>query len=185
MPRVMIGEKCELTTRRSVRAIYAHGFLVIDAAGALPRLGDRAEIFDTSEPGGDPRYGVMRCFGLAVQPEVEVPFVQKEIFAVATRPAVVEVQHAEGTDRVDVEDAGADFTAFVRSLPTEGAYDSESTGYARSMLFDDALGDALGRLPAVPESKAGMTHRITVVDTGALVGGGLCHLYVKVRRERD
>ena len=187
MPRVMFGERCELTTRRSVQAFYAEGFLVIEAAGVLPRSGDRAEILEISEPGGDARFGVMRCFGFSVQPKVEVPFVHKEIFAMAARPAVVEVQHSEGSDRVEVEDAGADLAAFVLSLPTVGTlhYDSESTGYSRSMAFDEALGDALSRLAAVPAGESGQTHRITVLDTGALVGGGLCHLFVKVRRERD
>lgn len=170
-----------------VRALYTDGFVVIEAAGVLPRSGDRPEIRDTTEPTGGPRYAVLRCFGFGYDPEVEVPFLHKEVFAAATRPAQVAVQHAEGLEEVDVEDAGEDLRAFVDSLPVLGSltHDSEATGYSRAMSFDEAFNDALSRLPAAPGTGGGRTRRISVVDTGALLGDGFCHLFVRVRREKD
>lgn len=187
MPRVMLaGERCELTTRTSIKAFYAQDFVVIVAHGDLPKAGDRADIVDVGTSTREPQFALMRCFGFGFSPTVKVPFVHKEVFALP-RPEHVVVQHAEGEDRVAVLDAGADLAAFVNSVPSHGSlgHDVESTGYSRAMSFDEAFADALSRLPAVRKDEAGGTQRVTVVDTGALLGDGFSHLYVKVRRERD
>lgn len=188
MPRVMLaGERCELAARKSIRAFYTPDFLVIVAQGELPKAGDRADIVDITGSTSDPQFALMRCFGFGFSPAVKVPFVHKEVFALPRRPEHVVVQHAEGEDRVAVLDADAALAAFVGSVPTHGSlgHDVESTGYSRAMSFDEAFADALGRLPAAHKDDAGATQRVTVVDTGALLGDGFSHLYVRVRRERD
>ena len=183
MPKVMWGPY-ELATRTAVRAMYAQGHLVIEADGEVPSPGDTPEIIDVPPSNGTPSFEVVRVLGAVTGRDLTVPFSVKEVFPVDNRPASVEVRHAGGVDKVDVTDADRGLAAFLASLPHRGhgaAEGDEATGYSRHMSYDEAFADALFNLPPADASRV---ERLTVVESGAVRGGGFDHLYVKVRRHR-
>lgn len=184
MPKIRLIWRCELGARKTVRAYYAPGHLVIVARGDLPRADDEADIVEVPSTSKAPEYAVMRCYDAAVSDAApKVPYLRNEIFRVASRPDEVVVHHAKGDDRVKVLDADKTMASFMRSLPEQGlGHEAEATGYSRDLSFDEAFADAVSHLP--PAGKAGATSLVTVFDSGALLGDGFCHLFVKVRRDK-
>ena len=187
MPKIRLIGRCELAAKKTVKAFYAPGHLVIVVRGDLPRADDEAEIAEVPSTSKCPEFAVMRCYDAAAdQPSVKVPYAVNGVFPVAGRPDEVMVHHAKGDDLVKVADADETMAAFVKSLPMAGlGHETEATGYSRNLSFDEAFADALRRLPPVKKAAAGATQLVSVIDTGALLGDGFCHLFVKVRRAKD
>lgn len=186
MPKIRLIGRCELATRKTVRAYYAPDHLVIAARGELPRADDEATIDEVPSTSKCPEFAILRCYDAAVQqPSLKVPYTVNGVFAAPTRPHEVVVHHAKGDDRVKVIDADETVAAFVKSLPDPALVgETEATGYSPNLSFDEAFADALRRLAPVRKASAGATQLVSVIDTGALLGDGFCHLFVKVRRAK-
>lgn len=187
MPKMMLIGSWELSDRRTIRARFVRSHLVITAEGDLPNPGYAVAVDAAPTSGLEPLFAVLRQSGPGDWTSVQVPFVHNEVFPVQARPDRILVQHASGQDEVEVIDADEELAAFVSSLPGEDdlSRSVEATGYARSLSFDDAFADAITRLGPTEEDQAGRIRRVTVVDSGALFGGGFAHFFVKVRREND
>lgn len=96
---------CELSTRESIQAFYSDGgILLIRAQGELPTPCYEVDIDRNLLPVEPPEFLLKRCPTAPVCIQVVTPFDYAEIFHVGERPKEVIVHHAEGKDRVPVED---------------------------------------------------------------------------------
>jgi hypothetical protein len=171
---------CTPARRSSIRAFSFPGHLVVVAEGELRAPCHSVEIVRTFfEPGVGPPlfYTVNEC----VDPRVRcvdrlTPYERSETFAEETVPDTITVVHAEGRDEVRVEP--------LRDPPVT---DDGVTvvGRSRSLSFQEAFADALGRLPRPAEPpQPDELSSVKVVEIGGEFGGiaGFHHLYVKIRR---
>lgn len=165
---------CELSTRTALRAFYGHEYLVIVAEGELPTPGFDPDIEQSMLQIFPPQFSLLRCVRPGIFPQVVTPFRYAESFLVGTRPDVVTVYHAEGSDEVTVEDCGAELAAYTRTVRRaeecpEGA--DQATGFSKRLSFDEAFRDALTKLPPIENPIPDQLERVQVVEIGALFGG--------------
>jgi hypothetical protein len=105
---------------------------------------------------------------------------------------VVTVHHADGSDRVTIEDCGAELAAYARAVSgdadrrpcPQGA--DEAIGFSKRLSFEEAFADALAKLPPIT-SPADALARVEVVEIGGLFGGfaGFHDLFVRICRTHD
>jgi hypothetical protein len=105
----------------------------------------------------------------------------------------VTVHHAEGADKVTIEDYSSELQAYAETL--RGSPDrpcppgaDEATGFSSNLSFDEAFAQALANLPPLNlTGTADVLVRVQVVEIGGLFGGiaGFNDLFVRVCRTHD
>ncbi|MDP9418720.1 MAG: hypothetical protein M3P53_00915 [Actinomycetota bacterium] len=183
--------RCELSTRTSIRSFYAHQHLLIVAEGELPSPGYRPDIERSPVRTFPPQFNLLRCQRPGIFPQVITPFRHSESFLIGPRrPRSIRVNHAEGSDRVEVEDCGDQLAPYDHAFVSpdecpEGA--DQATGFSKKLSFDEAFADALAKLPPLTHEHPDTLESIRVLEVGAFFGGiaGFRDLWVKICRTHD
>jgi hypothetical protein len=183
---------CELSTRTSSRAFRAGGHLLIVAAGELPSPGYTVDIELSPIDVFPPEFNLLRCPKPGVFPQVITPFRRSETFHFGTIPDEVTVNHAEGSDRLQVEDCPEELGPYSQALGVGAAQEcpegtDEATGFSKNLSFDEAFADAITKLPAFTPTHPDTLETVRVLEIGAFFGGiaGFRDLWVRVCRSHD
>jgi hypothetical protein len=182
-----VSQSCELSNRRSLRAFFGYGHLVLVAEGDFPTPGFYADFYELPIEIFPPQFALHRCPRPGVWPRVITPFVYAETFRFPSGVEQITIHHADGSDQVPIEDFGP-LATFGSVLATDADDDEVALGLSPNLSFDEAFADALTKLPVRidpphPDSMA----NVRVLEIGGLFGGlpGFRHLYVRVRRTFD
>jgi len=188
-----MARECELSTRTSLRAFFAREHLLIVAEGELPSPGYDADIDQSPVRTFPPQFNLLRCPRPGVFPQIVTPFRHAETFRIgATRPDRITVNHAEGSDRVAVEDYGSKLATYGQAVGVdpmqtcpEGA--DEATGFSKNLSFDEAFSNAVAGLPAITPTHPDTLETVRVLEIGAFFGGiaGFRDLWVRICRTHD
>jgi hypothetical protein len=187
MTTVLAGPGVELAQRTAIRAFRAGRYVLIVAQGDLPTPGYDVDIAPSPLRIFPQQFNLLRRERPGIWPQIVTPYRYGEAVVFPDDQPVVTVHHADGQDRVPIEQCGdelRDFAAAVSGSPDlpcpAGAV--QATGFSRNLSFDEAFSDALAGLPPV-ETPDALT-RIRVLEVGALLGGiaGFRDLFVRVCR---
>lgn len=189
MATFMTATGWEPAQRTQVRACRVGRYLLIIAQGDLPNPGYGVDIGPNPRKIFPQQFNLLRRARPGVWPEVISPYSYGEIVTFPADQPVVVVHHADGQDRVDIQECGEDlreFAAAVTGSPERPcpAGAEQATGFSRNFSFDEAFTGALVNLSQdTPSSPAALT-RIQVLEIGALVGeeAGLRNMFVRVCR---
>jgi hypothetical protein len=183
---------CELSTRTSIRAFHAGGDLLIAAAGELPSPGYTVDIELSPIDVFPPHFNLLRCRKPGIFPQVITPFRHSETFRFGTIPEEVTVNHAEGSDQVQVEDCPDELGPYSKALGVNAAQKcpegaDEATGFSKNLSFDEAFADATAKLPPFTPTHPDTLETVRVLEIGAFFGGiaGFRDLWVRVCRSHD
>ncbi len=189
MTTVLTRASWEPAGRSSIRAFRADRYLLIVAEGDLPSPGYEVDIVQSPLRIFPQQFNLLRRERPGVWPDVVTPYRYGEVVVFPVEQPVVTVHHAEGQDRVDIEECGEDlrdFTLAVLGSPDRPCPDGadQATGFSRDLRFDDAFAKALSSLPPLDASSPDALHRIDVLEIGALVGGvaGFHDLFIRICR---
>jgi hypothetical protein len=184
---------CELAQRNTIRAFRVQRKVLIIAEGELPSPGYDVKITQRPERIFPPWYQVLRCPRPGNFPQIVVPYRYSQTIDFPEEADTVTVFHADGRDEVAIEACGDELSAYSEvagggsgehACP-EGA--DESTGFSKTLSFDDAFADAIAKLPPIEPGHPDMMETVRVVEIGGLFGGiaGFHDLYVRVCRTHD
>jgi len=192
MTTVLAGPGVELAQRRSIRAFRSGQYVLIVAEGEVPTPGFEVEIVESPLRIFPQQYNLLRRERPGIWPQVVTPYrVGKVVVFPADQP-VVTVHHADGDDRVTIEECGDELREFAAAVSV--GHDTASpagavhaTGFSRNLSFDEAFADALAGLPPVEPPFPDALTRVEVLEIGALFGGiaGFRDLFVRIRRRTD
>jgi hypothetical protein len=178
----------QLAQRTRIQAFRAGRYVLLLAEGRVPDPGFEVDVQRSPLRIFPQQYNLVQRRRPGFFPAVFVTYRYAEVVLFPAEAPTVVVHHADGSDSVDVEEAGEDlagFTAVVSDGPS-GAHSAaaEAVGSSAGMSFDEAFADAVANLPPFEPPFPDATDRVVVADTGALFGGiaGLHHLFVRVRR---
>jgi hypothetical protein len=124
-----------------------------------------------------------------IWPPVVTPYRYAEVVPCPADEPVVTVHHADGQDRVDIEECGDDLHEFQAA--TAGSPDlpcpsgaEQATGSSRTLSSDEAFACAVASLPPVDPPFPDALTRIRVLEVGGLFGGsaGFHDLPVRICR---
>lgn len=179
----------EPATRQELRAFrLPSNHLLITARGENPTPGYAVDVEQSVIKIFPPQFVLRRRQLPGIWPQVVSPYQYSEIVSYPAEQKTIKIHHAEGSDDVVIEpldERTARFTATVsRTAQTAPEGSDEATGFSSKLSFDEAFADALANLPEPKEPVADQLQRITVQETGALLGGivGFHHLFVRVTR---
>jgi hypothetical protein len=186
--------ECDLASCNAIEAWYAHGHHIIRAAGELPTPCYTVDIRRSPLRVEPPQFSVERCPTGGFCPEVITPFVLAELFDIGERREQIVVHHdGEAAKEIKVQELPADSDELAAVFGVSATSTDEATGFSKRLpyegswsdAFGEALADAFAKLSARAEYPDELV-RISVVDSGVLVGGfaGFRHMYVSVRRNR-
>jgi len=181
--------KCELAQRNTIRAFRTKGKVVIVAEGELPSPGYDAKITQRPEKIFPPWYQVLQCSRPGFFPAVLVPYRVSLTINHPEDQDIVTVFHAEGQDKVKIEDCGEELSAYADVVGggacPEGA--DEATGFSKTLSFEEAFADAIAKLPPFEPEHPDTLETVRVAEIGGLFGGiaGFHDLYVRVCRTHD
>lgn len=180
---------CVLADRTRIRAFRAGDYVLIVAEGELPTPGFRVDITQSLILIFPPQFNLLRCPLPGIAPQVITPFLYAESVRFPADQPVITVHHADGADRVDIQDCGKELSAYAQAVSgpparpcPEGA--DEATGFSRNLSFDEAFANALANLPPFEPPFPDALAQVDVVEIGGLFGGiaGFRHLFVRVCR---
>ncbi|HSV64666.1 MAG TPA: hypothetical protein VLJ59_02000 [Mycobacteriales bacterium] len=180
----------ELAQRTKIRAFQAGPrHVLIVAEGELPTPGFDVDIEQSPLKIFPPQFNLLRRPRPGIFPQVVTPYRHAERVPFPAGQEIVTVHHAEGSDRVPIEECGPELAAYVQAVNgagTTGDVD-EATGFSKNLSFDEAFADALANLPPFSSPVADALARVEVLEIGGLFGGfaGFHDLFVKVRRTHD
>jgi hypothetical protein len=182
----------QLAERNSIRAFRAGPYVLIVANGTLPNPGFKVDIVPNVAKIFPQQFDLTMHRLPGMFPEVRAPYVYAETTRFPVDQTAVTVHHADGTDRVDIEDCGKDLAGYLRAItgstPDDLAVDIDmATGFSKRLSFDEAFGKAVANLPPAEVTVADALQRIEIVEMGALFGGvaGFHDVFVRVRRVQD
>jgi hypothetical protein len=182
----------ELAPRRRIRAFRARQYVLIIAEGELPAPGFDVDITPIQVTISPPQFAVLRRTRGGIWPQHVTSYREATTVRFPEDQPTVTVHHAEGTDRIDIENCGEDLS-FYRRAVGENAIRAcplgadEATGFSKKLSFDEAFANARANLPPAQSPAAGSLERIQVVEIGALFGGiaGFHDMFVRICRTRD
>jgi hypothetical protein len=181
----------ELAQRSRFRAFRAGRYVLILAQGHLPSPGYELDIQQSPLRIFPQQYNFVRRERPGIWPDVIVPFRHSKVVLFPADQPVVTVHHADGQDRVTIEECGEELAPFAALVqPVEGAAEAtvnEATGMSPNLSFDEAFADAVAKLPAPFPTHPDQLTTVTVVHIGGLFGGiaGFHHLVVRVQSSSD
>lgn len=189
MTTLMTATGWEPAQRAQVRACRVDRYLLIIAQGDLPTPGYEVDIALSPLRIFPQQFNLLRRARPGFWPQVVTPYRYGEIVVFPADQPVVVVHHAEGQDRIEIQECGEDlreFAAAVAGSPERPcpAGAEQATGFSRNFSFDEAFTDALANLSADEPPSPDTLTRIQVLEIGALVGeeAGLRSLFVRVCR---
>lgn len=203
----------ELAHRTLAQAFYLDGTLAVFVTGTLARPGYEVRIERLSPPMDPVQFAVVQRRIGGIFPEATNQYAVSGLFAMASYPRVVVVNHADGKDTVvavDVRSEGAPPDSPHRPDVAVGAADvpgatlplpyvfppsatrssrrtGTATGYSSAFDFGEALREAIAGLPPSVRPLSEYPRTVRVVEVGIEEGGvaNFSHLYVRVRRHRS
>lgn len=182
-------DDCELAQRRRIRAFRAGAYVLIVADGDLPTPGFEVDIVQNPIRIFPQQFNLVRCSLVGVFPQVITPYVHAETIRFPSDQKVVTVHHADGADRVDIQDVGKELSAYAQAVSGPAARPcppgaDEATGLSRNLSFDEAFANAVANLPPCDALPPDALARIEVLEIGGLFGGfaGFRDLFVRVCR---
>jgi hypothetical protein len=175
---------CVPVAADQIRAFWVGDGVIIAAQGTLPTPCWEVEIELSPIDVWPPEFGLNRCNTGDICTQVVTPYNASEYFAFGSRPDTVIVHDEAGRHTVDVEDIPTE-TLLAPAEETDAAVD-EAVGLSANLSFDEALRDALQKLPPWDSPIRDDMAVITVAEIGAWLGGiaGFHHLFVRVRRAK-
>jgi hypothetical protein len=179
----------ELAERSRIRAFRAGGHVLIVAEGDVPTPGHEVDIVQSPLKIFPPQFNLLRRGRPGIWPDVVTPYTYGEVVPFPADQPAVTVHHADGQDRVDIEECGDDLREFAAAvagspdLPCPSGAE-QATGFSRSLSFDDAFASALASLPPVDLPFPDALIRVRVLEVGGLFGGfaGFNDLFVRICR---
>jgi hypothetical protein len=184
-----MATSCDLASRKTTRAFRAGEHVLILAEGELPTPGFDVDIRQNPRRITPPQFDLVRCAKAGLFPQVITPYRHIETVRFPAGQNEITVHHADGTDKVTIEDCGdslAGYREAVQGRPDHvPAPDAEeAVGFSGALSFDEAFANALANLPPSTLPFADALARVQVVETGGLFGGfpGFHHLFVRVSR---
>ncbi len=179
----------EPASRTKIRAFrLPSNHVLILAEGENPTPGYEVDVEQSLIKIFPPQFVLRRRQLPGIFPQVVTPYRYSEIVSYPADQKIVKIHHADGFDDTRIEELDertARYTAtVVSSTQTAPEGSDEATGFSSNLSFDEAFADALNNLPEPKEPVADQLQRITVQETGALLGGivGFHHLFVRVSR---
>lgn len=175
-------EECLPLDPDEVRAFWVADGLLITVHGSFPESCWEVRIEESRLTVWPPEFILTRCRTGDVCPQVITPFHATEYFRLGTRPDQVFIHDENGRREIPMEDI---LTQTLReAIDVDDAQYDEAVGLSARFSFDEALRDAIAKLPESSPSHPDELVTITVEDIGVWFGGiaGLHHLYVRVRR---
>jgi len=190
MTAVLAGPGVELAQRSSIRAFRAGQYVLIVAEGEVPTPGYEVDIVQSPLRIFPQQYNLVRRERPGIWPQVVTPYRVAEVVAFPADQPVVTVHHADGADRVTIEECGTELREFTEAV--SGSQDApagaaHATGFSRNLSFDEAFANALRSLPPTEPPFPDALTRIRVLEIGALFGGfaGFRDLFVRICRTTD
>ena len=179
----------ELAERSRVRAFRAGRYVLIVGEGDLPDPGYEVDIVQNPIRISPPQFNLVRRQRPGFWPPVTTPYRYGEVVPYPEDQPVVTVHHADGQDRVDIEECGNDLREFETAvagspdLPCPSGAE-QATGFSRNLSFDEAFANAVASLPPVDPPFPDALTRIRVLEVGGLFGGfaGFRDLFVRICR---
>jgi hypothetical protein len=179
----------ELAQRSRIRAFRAGGYVLIVAEGDVPTPGYEVDIVQSPLKIFPPQFNLLHRERPGIWPDVVTPYTYGEVVPFPADQPAVTVHHADGQDRVGIEECGDDLREFAAAvagspdLPCPSGAE-QATGFSRSLSFDDAFASALASLPPAELPFPDALIRIRVLEVGGLFGGfaGFNDLFVRICR---
>jgi hypothetical protein len=190
MTAVLAGPGVELAQRSSIRAFRAGQYVLIVAEGEVPTPGYEVDIVQSPLRIFPQQYNLVRRERPGIWPQVVTPYRVADVVVFPADQPVVTVHHADGADRVTIEECGTELREFTEAV--SGSQDApagaaHATGFSRNLSFDEAFANALKSLPPMEPPFPDALTRIRVLEIGALFGGfaGFRDLFVRICRTTD
>jgi hypothetical protein len=182
----------ELAQRRKIRAFRAGRYVLIAAEGDLPTPGYEVDIQQSPLKIFPPQYNLLRRELPGFWPQVVIQYRYGEVVVFPADRPTVTVHHADGQDKVHIEECGEDLALFAAAVcgeqtEADGPGAAESTGLSPRLSFDEAFADAVAKLPPSTPTHPDSLTSVDVVHIGGLFGGiaGFHHLVVRIRSTSD
>jgi hypothetical protein len=184
----------EFATRKKIDAYRAGDRVLLVAEGENPTPGYVVTIEASPLRIFPQQFDLLRTPPTGIEPQHVTPYRDVAVVRYPPDQDVITVNHAEGSDQITIQPCGPELAGFVRAVAppaaetlAAGAAPPEATGMSGAMSFDEAFADALANLPQAPVTHPDQMTTVTVVETGALLGGfaGFHHLFVRVQSRTD
>jgi hypothetical protein len=188
----MTTAACQPAQRTLIRAFRAGHHVLIIAEGSLPTPGFDVDIVTSPLRIFPPQFIVVRCTRPGIWPQHVTPYHYSEPVPFPEDQEVITVQHADGSDQVEIQDCGPELAAFTQA--TTGDADraaspgvDEATGFSRKLSFEEAFANAVANLPPIEPPVADALSRVHVLEIGGLFGGiaGFHQLFIRISRTHD
>lgn len=183
---------CQLAQRSLLRAFRVEKCVLIVAEGELPTPGFDVTIEQSPLTIFPPQFNLLQCPRPGIWPDVVTPYRHAESVLFPEDEDVIIVQHAEGSDKVNIEHCPTKLTGYARAITGNTARPcppdaDQATGFSKKLSFDEAFANAVANLPPVKSPVADALIRIEVLEIGGLFGGfaGFNDLFVRVCRTVD
>jgi len=187
-----VRKSYDLAERKTVQAYYLQGTMAIFAAGQVPSPQHAVTIERDTRKGSEDRFYLACRHASGIVTPNDTPYAVSKLFPTADPVSRICVDHAGGTDDIEVEQVHVG-PAHPNQPPPyifppsaiRGAADATTaTGYSCRFDFGEALHHAVKALPAADFDATTTPECVTVLEIGAEVGGiaGFDHLFVRVRR---
>jgi hypothetical protein len=182
----------ELAQRTGIRAFRAGRYVLIAAEGVLPNPGFDVDVAESPLRIFPQQFNLLRLPKSGFFPQVLSPYRYAETVGFPEDQPVVTVHHAEGADRVEIEECGEELAGYLQTINgradarcPEGA--DQATGFSKKLSVDEAFANALANLPPVQSTVADALARVEVVEIGGLFGGivGFHDVFVRICRTTD
>lgn len=178
----------ELAERSRIRAFRAGRYLLIVAEGELPNPSFHVDIQQNPIRIFPQQYDLVWHQRPVIVAQVTVPYRYAEVVVFPAEPPTVVVHHADGRDKVQIEECTDELAEFAATVADGGGGTHpgavEAVGSSTTLSFDEAFADAVANLPPLEPPMPDALTRVLVTDTSGLFGGiaGFHHLFVRVRR---
>ena len=166
--------ECELSSRSTIRAVRAYGYVIFLVRGELPSPGYTVDVDVDLIDIFPPQFRLLRCPTSEVSATVITPFAHAEALAYPSDVAEATVRHEAGADRVTISD--------VATSGTHEASADISVGVGPGLDPGTAFAAAVANFPPPPPVFPEPVTSLPVVDGGAFTGGGFNHVWVALRR---
>jgi len=183
---------CQLAQRTLLRAFRAGEYVLILAEGELPTPGFEVDIEQSPLRIVPPQFNLLQCPRPGIWPQVITPYSYAESVPFPADQDTVTIHHAEGSDKVSIEDCPKELAGYARAVKGDadqtcppGA--DEATGFSGKLSFDEAFANAVANLPPVKSPVPDTLTRVQVLEIGGLFGGivGFNDLFVRICRTQD
>lgn len=183
---------CQPAQRKLIRAYRAENYIVIVADGSTPTPGFDVDIVPNVRRIFPQQFDLVQCPKPGFWTEVVTPYHYAEAVPFPRDHPTMTVHHADGSDRVNIEDCGPELAAFTHAVTGDADRprspgEDEATGFSKKLSFDEAFANAVANLPPIEPPVPDALSRVQVLEIGGLFGGiaGFHDLFVRISRTHD